>query len=104
MPQPARTLAYYPRPGAPRGLPAGMEAGRMEPQHMLQVASDVGTRFGVRIVGAIALWIIGRAVINFVGRLINRWLVHQHLDPTLGRYIASAATIVLNLILVIALP
>src|SRR5262249_42539495 len=69
----------------------------------LQVAIDVGIRFGVRIIGAIALWIIGRAVINFVGRLINRWLVHQHLDPTLGRYIASAAAIVLNIILVIAI-
>src|SRR5215472_15439638 len=75
----------------------------MEPRDMLQVATDVGIRFGVRIIGAIALWIIGRAVINFVGRLINRWLVHQHLDSTLGRYIASAATIVLNIILVIAI-
>ncbi len=75
----------------------------MEPRDMLQVAIDVGIRFGIRIIGAIVLWIIGRAAINFVGRLINRWLVHQHLDPTLGRYIASAATIVLNIILVIAI-
>src|SRR5262247_92093 len=75
----------------------------MEPRDMLQVATDIGIRFGIRIIGAIALWIIGRAVINFIGRLINRWLVHQHLDATLGRYIASATTIVLNIILVIAL-
>jgi len=75
----------------------------MEPRDMLQVATDIGIRFGIRIIGAIALWIIGRAVINFIGRLINRWLVHQHLDATLGRYIASATTIILNIILVIAL-
>jgi len=75
----------------------------MEPQAMLQVAIDVGIKFGIRIIGAIALWIIGRAVINFIGRLINRWLVHQQLDRTLGRYIASATTIVLNIILVIAI-
>ncbi len=75
----------------------------MEPRDMLQVAIDVGIRFGIRVIGAIALCIIGRAVVNFVGRLINRWLVHQHLDPTLGRYIASAATIVPNIILIIAL-
>ena len=75
----------------------------MEPQTMLQVAIDVGIKFGIRIIGAIALWIIGRAVINFIGRLINRWLVHQQLDRTLGRYIASATTIVLNIILVIAI-
>ena len=75
----------------------------MEPRDMLQVAMDVGIRFGIRIIGAIALWIIGRAIVNFCGRLINRWLVHQHLDPTLGRYIASASSIVLNVVLVIAI-
>ncbi|PYN30403.1 MAG: mechanosensitive ion channel protein MscS [Candidatus Rokuibacteriota bacterium] len=75
----------------------------MEPRDMLQVAIDVGVRFGIRIIGAIALWIIGRAIINFCGRLISRWLVHQHLDPTLGRYIASASSIVLSVVLVIAI-
>jgi small conductance mechanosensitive channel len=70
---------------------------------MLQVAMDVGVRFGIRIVGAIALWIIGRAIIGFCGRLIHRWLVHQHLDPTLGRYMASATSIALNIVLVIAI-
>src|SRR5438093_12160624 len=75
----------------------------MELRDTLQVAIDVGVRFGIRIIGAIALWIIGRWAINFVGRIINRWLVHQHLDPTLGRYIASAASIALNIVLVIAI-
>jgi small conductance mechanosensitive channel len=70
---------------------------------MLQVAIDVGTRFGIRIVGAIALWIVGRAVINFCGRLINRGLVNQRIDPTLGRYVASTASIALNVVLVIAI-
>jgi small conductance mechanosensitive channel len=75
----------------------------MEPGAMLQVAMDIGIRFGIRIVGAIALWIIGRAVIGFCGRLINRWLVSQRLDPTLGRYIGSAVAIALNVVLVIAI-
>jgi small conductance mechanosensitive channel len=75
----------------------------MEPREMLQVAMDVGIRFGIRIVGAIALWIIGRAVIGFCGRLIHRWLVSARLDPTLGRYIGSAVSIVLNVVLVIAI-
>jgi small conductance mechanosensitive channel len=75
----------------------------MEPRAVLQVAIDVGIRFGIRIVAAIALWIVGRAVIGFCGRMINRWVVKQHLDPTLGRYIASAASIALNIVLVIAI-
>src|SRR5207249_11800917 len=76
---------------------------RRDRRGSLQVAIDVGVRFGVRIVGAIALWIIGRWAINFVGRIIDRWLVHQHLDPTLGRYIASAASVALNIVRVIAI-
>jgi small conductance mechanosensitive channel len=53
--------------------------------------------------GAIALWIADRLLIGFCGRLIGRWVVHERVDPTLGRYIASAASIVLNVILVIAI-
>ena len=75
----------------------------MEPREMRQVAIDIGKRFGIRILGANALWIVGRAVIGFCGRVISRWLVRQHLDPTLGRYISSATSIALNIALVIAI-
>jgi small conductance mechanosensitive channel len=75
----------------------------MDYREMMQVAIDVGTRFGIRIVGAIALWIVGRAVINFCGRLVNRGLVNQHIDATLGRYVASTVSIALNVVLVIAI-
>ena len=75
----------------------------MEFREMLPVALDIGIRIGIRIVGALALWIIGRAVIGFCGRLIQRWLVSQRLDPTLGRYIGSAVSIALNIVLVIAI-
>src|SRR5262249_59374955 len=75
----------------------------MELKDMLQVAIDVGVRFGIRIVGAIALWIVGRALIGFCGRFISRWLVRQRVDPTLGRYVASAVSIGLNIVLIIAI-
>jgi small conductance mechanosensitive channel len=75
----------------------------MEYKEWLAVAIDVGIRVGVRVLGAIVLWIVGRAVINFVGRIITGSLARQHFDPTLGRYIASAATIALNVILIIAI-
>lgn len=75
----------------------------MEPREMLQVAVEVGLRFGLRIVGAIALWIVGRALIGFCVRLIGRWLVNQRVDATLGRYVGSAASVGLNVVLVIAI-
>ena len=75
----------------------------MELKDMLQVATDVGVRFGIRIIGAIALWIVGRVLIGFCGRFISRWLVRQRVDPTLGLYVASAVSIGLNIILGIAI-
>jgi len=75
----------------------------MELKDTLQVAIDVGVRFGIRIVGAIALWIVGRALIGFCGRFISRWLIRQRVDPTLGLYAASAVSIGLNIVLVIAI-
>jgi small conductance mechanosensitive channel len=75
----------------------------MELKDMLQVAIDVGVRFGIRIIGAIALWIVGRALIGFCGRFIGRWLTTRHVDATLGLYIASAVSIALNVVLVIAI-
>jgi small conductance mechanosensitive channel len=77
--------------------------GGMELRDMLQVAIDVGMRFGIRILGAIALWIVGRMLIGFCVRFIGRWLVSHRVDHTLGLYIASAAAIGLNIVLVIAI-
>ena len=75
----------------------------MEVRDMLQVAIDVGVRFGIRIIGAIALWIGGRWLIGFCTRLVSRWLVRQHVDPTLGLYASSAVSIGLNVVLAIAI-
>src|SRR5262249_21639200 len=75
----------------------------MELKEMLQVATDIGVRFGIRIIGAIALWIVGRALIGYCGRLISRGLLRRRVDPTLGLYIASAVSIGLNVVLIIAI-
>jgi small conductance mechanosensitive channel len=69
----------------------------------LQVALGVITHFGLRVVGAIALWIVGRIAIGFLVRLVSAALVRQKVDATLGRYVASAVTVGLNIILVIAI-
>ena len=105
MPERSGTLVHYASPGV-GGFNAPdrrREAQGMEYKEWLAVAIDVGIRVGVRVLGAIVLWIVGRAVINFVGRIITGSLARQHFDPTLGRYIASAVSIALNVILIIAI-
>jgi small conductance mechanosensitive channel len=64
---------------------------------------DVGTRFGLKVLGAIAIWVIGRWVIGLVVRFLQRVLTREHVDPTLLRYLGNMVTVVLTLGLVIGI-
>ena len=67
-----------------------------------QVAIDTITRVGLKIVGAIALFIVGRWLIKLAVRLTTKALDRQHLDPTIMRYIGSALGVTLNVVLIVA--
>src|SRR4030095_2616787 len=70
---------------------------------MMQTATTVLTTVGLKILGAIAIWIIGRWLIGLALRLIGGALTKQRIDPTLIRYIHSALAAILNIVLVIAI-
>jgi small conductance mechanosensitive channel len=58
---------------------------------------------GWKVLGAIALWIVGGWLIRFVARLLTGALTRQKVDPTLGRYTGSTLQVVLRIVLVIAI-
>lgn len=64
---------------------------------------DYGTRFGFKILGAIALWIIGGIFIKFIGRLTERGMTARRVDATLIRYTETALRVVMRIALVIAI-
>ncbi|MFY9844202.1 MAG: mechanosensitive ion channel family protein [Terriglobales bacterium] len=70
---------------------------------MMQTATTLLTVVGLRILGAIAIWIIGRWLIGLSLRMIGSALRKQKIDPTLIRYIHSAVAALLNIVLVIAI-
>src|SRR5271165_6205477 len=70
---------------------------------MMQTATTLLTVVGLRILGAIAIWIVGRWLIGLCLRMIGSALRKQKIDPTLIRYIHSAVAAVLNIVLVIAI-
>ena len=62
----------------------------MNPQDVTTTAGALATTagamliaFGLRALGAIAVWLVGRWLIGLVARLIGRALTRQHVDPTL---------------------
>ena len=68
-----------------------------------QFLVDTFTRLGLKILGAIVLFIIGRWLIKIASGLVTRALTHQKMDPTIARYISSALSVTLNVVLFIAL-
>ncbi|MFJ3486505.1 mechanosensitive ion channel family protein [Pseudomonas sp. NPDC090202] len=70
---------------------------------LLVVVQEFGAAFAVKIICAIAFWIVGRWLIGFAVSMVQRALARQKVDPTLLRYVGSAITVTLNIILVIAI-
>jgi len=61
------------------------------------------TTFGLKLLGAIAVWIIGRRLITFAVGLVQRALRRGPMDETLVGYIGSSLSILLDVVLVVAI-
>jgi small conductance mechanosensitive channel len=70
---------------------------------MMQTVTAVLTAVGLKILGAIVLWMIGRWLISLSLSLIGSALRKQKIDPTLIRYIHSGVGALLNIVLVVAI-
>ena len=58
--------------------------------------------FGWRILGAIAVWIVGSWVVRFIAAAFGRMLAARHVDPTLGRYLEASASVLMKILVLIA--
>jgi len=68
-----------------------------------QFVATTLTDLGLKILGALALWMIGRWLISFVIRIIGRAMTRQKIDATLIRWIQNATGALLNIALVVAI-
>ena len=69
---------------------------------VIQSAIPLIVQFALKVVGAIALWIVGRALIRFGVRLMVRSLKYPF-DQTVAGYIGTATSVLLNIALIIAI-
>lgn len=58
---------------------------------------------GWKVLGAVALWFIGRWLISLALRMLRQAFARQQFDPTLTRYLQTALNIVLNVTLIVAI-
>ncbi|MFN7177073.1 MAG: mechanosensitive ion channel family protein, partial [Thermaurantiacus sp.] len=57
----------------------------------------------LKVAAAIVLYMVGRWLISFAIRMMQRALTARNFDPTLQRYIGNILAVVLNVVLVIAI-
>ena len=70
---------------------------------LVQSGWTLAVALGIRVLEALALWIVGRWLISLCLRLISTAMTKQKIDPTVIRYIQNAVAALLNIILVIAI-
>ena len=75
----------------------------MDWQQVWDTASTQLTTFGLKVAGAIVVWLIGRWLIGLAKRLLTTALDRQRVDPTLQRYIANIVGVALNIVLIVAI-
>ncbi|MBD2251679.1 mechanosensitive ion channel family protein [Nostoc parmelioides] len=68
-----------------------------------QVALPLLTQFGLRVLGAIALWIIAQWLIDFGLKLLRRAFRNKHIEPTLVNYIVNIVNVILKIVLIVAI-
>ena len=59
--------------------------------------------FGLKVIGAIVVFIVGRWLIRVAATLMGRAMSRQRVDSTVQHYIVSFVSIALNVVLVVAI-
>ena len=59
--------------------------------------------FGLKILGAIAFWVIGNWLINLAVKLMKKALRGQSVDATLAKYLTSVVSVTLQIVLIVAI-
>ncbi len=71
-------------------------------QRYVDMGVALGVSVGGKIVGAILVWVIGRMIVRGLLSMLQRSSALKKLDTTLAHYLESAASVLLNILLVIA--
>ena len=68
----------------------------------MDLAIQYGAEYGIRIIGAIAIFVIGKWVAKKLSGLIKKLMERGDIDPTLSAFIASILDILLMVVVVLA--
>ncbi len=71
--------------------------------HWQDLIMTTATEVGIKVLAAVAFWVIGRWLIGVAVSMVRASLERQKVDPTVLRYVGSIVTVTLNVLLVIGI-
>ena len=75
----------------------------MDMNPTVQNLVNQGLAIGLKVLGAIALWVIGAWLIGLAMRVLTKSLERQRVDTTHIRYIVSGVTVLLKVVLIVSI-
>jgi len=75
----------------------------MDFQTILKDSVPILTAFGLKLVGAVAIWVVGRWLIGLSTRTIGQALRRQGIEETLIKWLTASLGVTLNIALVVAI-
>ncbi len=75
----------------------------MDMQSLQNFLSTTVSELAIKVLAAIAFWIVGRWLIGRVIAMMQAAMNRNHVDPTLTKYLGSIIAIALNIALVLGI-
>ena len=76
----------------------------MNAQEIMHFLSTQGAEFGIKLLSAIAAWVVGRWLVGLAVKLMAKIFERGNkIDATLSNYLQSIASVVLNIVLILAI-
>jgi len=75
----------------------------MDVQAIVSNSVPILTAFGFKLLGAIAIWLVGRWLINLSTNILSRSLRRQKIEETLTHWLGASVGVALNIALVVAI-
>ncbi|MDM5263523.1 mechanosensitive ion channel [Sulfurovum sp. XTW-4] len=79
-----------------------MEVTNTEVNKYVDMAIQYGTEYGIKVIGAIAIFVIGKWVAHKISAFIKKLMERGEIDTTLSAFIASVIDILLLIVVVLA--
>jgi small conductance mechanosensitive channel len=75
----------------------------MDMQSIQNFLSTTVIELAIKVLAAIAFWIVGRWLIGRVIAILSAAMNRNHIDPTLTKYLGSIVAVALNIALVLGI-